>query len=317
MSYINNLEEIKWLFKRLKPNHVQIEIHKPDDDIVDYLNITGNTIVNFTDDMSQNGFTNLSFAQRRSINFEIRVEGIEIIDYNEKTKDKTFEFLFFMPNDQFARITVKGVPNDDLIDFDKFVRLAKDCTACESMLDKEAIIGNSNGNVDTDIIFVAEAPGPRGADKTGIPLTGDVTGKNFEEIINSVGLKRGDIFITNAVLCCPTDSKGKVRSPKNDEIKNCNVFLDTLINLIDPKVVVPIGQVALKALNYIEKHQLTLKGNVATFHDWNGRYIFPLYHPSPLVINTGLRTMGQQKEDYQKLVRIYRNRILSGLNPIR
>jgi uracil-DNA glycosylase family 4 len=315
MSYSKNLEEVKNLFYGIIPNRIDIEVHKRKKKLIT-TNITGSTIVNFIDDEGQNGYTNITFFQSSSIKLEIRAEGIEIISYDVLTKDRSFEFFFFMPDDQIGKIIVIGEPNEDFINFDKLVKLAKDCTFCESMLDKEAIIGYENGNLNADILFIAEAPGPRGADKTGIPLSGDMTGKNFEKILRSVGLKREDIFITNAVLCCPTSMNGKVRTPKSSEIKNCSGYLALLIELIDPKVIVTLGAVALDALQQIEGHQLTLKKHIATFHHWNGRFIYPLYHPSPLVINRGLRTMEQQKADYLHLVRNYETRLLKGLNPI-
>ncbi|WP_249594320.1 uracil-DNA glycosylase [Peribacillus frigoritolerans] len=312
MSYSKNLEEVKDLFYGIIPNQIEIEIHRGEIKVIS-TNITGITTVNFNDDENKQGYTNISFVN--SIKFDIRVEGIEIISC-DVTKDNSFEFFFFMPNEQIGKISVKGEPNDNFIDFDKLVKLAKDCTFCESMLDKEAVIGYKNGNLNADILFIAEAPGPRGADMTGIPLSGDMTGKNFEEILRSVGLKREDVFITNAVLCCPTGKNGKVRPPKSREIKNCSGYLSLLIELIDPKIIVTLGAVALNALKQIEGHQLTLKKHIATFHHWNGKFIYPLYHPSPLVINRGLRTMEQQKSDYLELIRNYENRILKGLNPI-
>ncbi|MBT2655355.1 uracil-DNA glycosylase [Bacillus sp. ISL-18] len=314
MSYLESLEEVKDLFRGILPNHIEIEVHKRDK--IDCINLTGDTTILFEDDARENGYTKISLIQKNSIKFEIRVKGIEIINYDPLSKDRSFEFFFFMPDQEFGRINVMGEPNDNYINFDKLVKLAKDCTICESMLDKEAIIGYQNGNLNADILFIAEAPGPRGADKTGIPLTGDVTGKNFDEILEAVGLKRKDIFITNAVLCCPTDINGKVRKPKTNEIKNCSGYLAFLIELINPKVIVTLGSVALEALKQIEKHQLTLKSHIATFYHWNNRFIYPLYHPSPLVINTGLRSMKQQKTDYLQLVQNYEKRILKGLNPI-
>lgn len=304
MSTIDNLEQIKFFFKGILPNQIEIKIYKENTKIV-CTTITGNVDVIFNDDGDRSGHTRISFVQNNSISFEICIRGIEIISYDELTKDISFEFDFFIDDEHFGRICVKGEPDDNHIDFDKLVRFAKRCTACKAMSDKEAIIGYQNGNVNADILFVAEAPGPQGADKTGIPLTGDRTGNNFEEILRAASLKRRDIFITNAVLCCPTNQKGKVRPPEPDEIENCNVYLELLIELIDPKVVVPIGVVALKALNQIKEHQLKFKNHIATFHPWNGRLIYPLYHPSPLVINRGLRTMEQQKADYIKLIRDY------------
>ncbi|MES1047588.1 hypothetical protein FOA22_24480 [Heyndrickxia oleronia] len=316
MIFMDNLNEVKSLFKGILPNQIKIEIHNGNNIVIN-TEICGNITVKFSYDDDDELCTIMTFLKENSIKYEILVHDIEIISYNEITKDSDFGFAFFTSDGQFANIAVSGKPNNTNKDFDKLVNIAKGCTFCNSMQDKEAVIGYQNGNLNADILFIAEAPGPRGANKTGIPLSGDMSGKNFEEIISSVGLERKDIFITNAVLCCPTDNKGKVRKPETVEIKNCSNYLTSIIEIVNPKIVVTIGSVALKAVKQIENHPLSLATHIATFHPWNGRFLYPLYHPSPLVINRGLRTMEQQKADYLKLARIYKNKIIKGLYPIK
>ncbi|GAA3328717.1 hypothetical protein GCM10020331_073820 [Ectobacillus funiculus] len=78
----------------------------------------------------------------------------------------------------------------------------------------------------------------------------------------------------------------KVRSPTKQEVTNCHPYLARIIELVNPKVIVTLGKKALEALKEIETHQLLLKEDVGTYTKWNNRWLYPLYHPSPQVINT-------------------------------
>ncbi|WP_237562773.1 uracil-DNA glycosylase [Bacillus dakarensis] len=196
------------------------------------------------------------------------------------------------------------------------IKAAKSCVLCEAMKHSEAVLSYENGNLESDIMFVAEAPGPKGADVTGIPLHGDATGNNFEKLLAATNWDRSDVFVTNAVLCCPTNEQGNVRKPTKQEVHNCHTYLAKIIDLVNPKVVVPLGKKALEALNEIESHELILKKDVATYRKWNNRYIYPLYHPSPQVMNMGTRTFQQQRTDFKQLKHNYRARILKGLEPL-
>lgn len=168
------------------------------------------------------------------------------------------------------------------------------------MQDKTAVLSELNGNLNPKVFFIAEAPGRQGADRTRKPFSGDKSGANFQILLDSIGLKREEIFITNAVLCSPRSATGANRKPHRAEIKNCSDFLRRTINLINPKIIATIGGVSLEALKAIEKHEFTLKTDVAKILNWNGRILVPLYHPSPQVIIT-VRNLKQQIRDFQVL----------------
>ena len=157
-----------------------------------------------------------------------------------------------------------------------------------------------NGNLHASIMFIAEAPGRLGADRTGIPLHGDQTGDNFERLLRHVGLTRKDLFITNAVLCNPREESGVNGRPTTDELKKCLSYLRQTIELVAPKIVATLGAVALMALDLIEEHSLVLSSGVAKPVAWYGRTLFPLYHPSPRVFV--YRTRYQQEKDFEKLI---------------
>jgi len=155
------------------------------------------------------------------------------------------------------------------------------CTLCSRMHHRTKVLTHLNGSASSKVMFVAEAPGRLGADKTGVPLHGDATGVMFESLLSGVGWKREDVFVTNAVLCNPRDHVGNNARPTRVEIENCAAYLEMTINAVGPEAIVPMGAVALDALAAIHPHRMTLRDNVAQVQPWGGRVIFPLYHPGP------------------------------------
>lgn len=188
--------------------------------------------------------------------------------------------------------------------FESLCREAEACIICPDLADKKAVLSELNGNLNPKVFFIAEAPGRQGADRTRRPFYGDKSGENFQKFLDSIQLKRDDIFITNAVMCSPRKENGANRSPKKSEIKNCSAFLQRTIQLLQPKVVATLGSVALEALKAIEYHQISLRNDIGKSFDWNGRILVPLYHPSPQVIASH-RRFDEQVRDFQ----IFRNLI--------
>jgi uracil-DNA glycosylase family 4 len=161
------------------------------------------------------------------------------------------------------------------------------------------VLGPANGNLHARVLFVAEAPGRLGGDRTGVPLSGDQTGRNFDLLLRASGLSRSDIFITNAALCNPRDEHGLNSTPTARELRNCSNYLRHTIELINPRFVVALGNIALRALSYITPHNATLTANVAQALPWNGRYLVLLYHPGPRALIR--RPLALQLEDYARL----------------
>jgi uracil-DNA glycosylase len=166
------------------------------------------------------------------------------------------------------------------------------------MSDRSAVLSELNGAFDARVMFIGEAPGRKGADRTKIPFSGDQSGKNFDRFLASIGLKRSEIFITSAALCNPRSASGANRRPAASELRNCSAYLRRTIELVDPRVVVTLGGVALEALKTIEDHEFNLRKDVAQVREWNQRLLVPLYHPSPQVLITS-RDEKAQLRDYE------------------
>ncbi|MFN6965133.1 MAG: uracil-DNA glycosylase [Pyrinomonadaceae bacterium] len=168
--------------------------------------------------------------------------------------------------------------------FREFYLQAQACRVCPDLADKTAVLSELNGNLAPRVFFIGEAPGRQGADRTRRPFYGDKSGANFQQLLDSIGLKREDIFITSAVMCSPRSATDANRRPTRSEIKNCSTHLRRTIELVDPPLIATLGSVALESLKLIEPHDLTLKIHAGTVNRWNGRTLVPLYHPSPQVI---------------------------------
>jgi uracil-DNA glycosylase len=185
--------------------------------------------------------------------------------------------------------------------FSELVSEAASCTRCAAMCERAAVLSLRNGSLAARVMFVGEAPGRKGADRTQVPFSGDQSGKNFDRFIASIGLTRADLFITSAALCNPRTDSGINRKPAKSEVVNCSPFLRRTLAIVDPRVVVTLGSVALEALKNIEWHELNLKASCGRIHAWDGRLLVPIYHPSPQVLASHRREAAQL-EDYQVVV---------------
>jgi uracil-DNA glycosylase family 4 len=189
-------------------------------------------------------------------------------------------------------------PNERVEAFQTLAAEATSCTRCPAMCGRTAVLSELNGSINSRIMFIGEAPGRKGADRTRVPFSGDQSGANFDRFLSSIRLKREQIFITSAALCNPRSSSGANRRPTQKEIANCSYFLRRTIALVNPRVIVTLGTVALDALKRIHHHELNLKASAAKIHSYGERVLVPIYHPSPQVLASHRRET-EQLADYQ------------------
>jgi len=140
------------------------------------------------------------------------------------------------------------------------------------------------GSLDAKIMFIGEAPGYY-EEIQGRPFVGKA-GKILDELLNSIELKRIDVFITNIILCRPP----KNRSPLKKEIEMCKKYLDMQIDIIKPRIIVSMGNFATSYI--LEKFGLIIDkiGNIhGRIHQINNNSgvskIIPLYHPAVAIYN--------------------------------
>lgn len=146
------------------------------------------------------------------------------------------------------------------------------------------------GDPDARIVLVGEAPGEKET-KYMRPFAG-AAGKNLDEFLEVLHLKREEIYITNTVKFRPFKISPKTgrlsnRPPDRGEIELCLPFLLKQLEVIEPEVVVTLGNTPLRALT--GKSDIT----IGEFHgkpiDGWKYSIFPLYHPASIIYNTGLK----------------------------
>jgi len=146
------------------------------------------------------------------------------------------------------------------------------------------------GSYRAKIMLVGEAPGEN-EDRTGRPFCG-AAGKILDELLDSVGIKRQDVFIANILKCRPPGN----RDPKPEEVSSCSGFLEAQIRLIKPKVICTLGNYSTRFIfeKYGLKEKLAgiskLHGKVFRAGDlFSAVVIIPLYHPAVATYNPNMK----------------------------
>lgn len=161
------------------------------------------------------------------------------------------------------------------------------CILCPALVASRSRIVHGYGDPKTQIVFVGEAPGRHGADRTGIPFSGDKSGRILQQILLELDLMDAVVpgeppqlrcFITNVVRCCPPAN----RTPTPSEQRHCEPFLAHELDQIDPWLIVPVGRLALQpvAMRYLGYAPSTIRGLHATILRADTRVIVPLIHPA-------------------------------------
>jgi uracil-DNA glycosylase len=152
------------------------------------------------------------------------------------------------------------------------------CTLCDlSRTRTHAVPGQ--GNWTADIMFIGEAPGFH-EDRNGEPFVG-ASGKFLNEMLDSIGLDRSTVYITNVVKCRPPGN----RDPLPDEIAACSIYIDRQIELVNPKVVVTLGRFSMS--RWFPKERISrIHGQPKRFGDIT---VVPMYHPAAALHQGSLR----------------------------
>lgn len=169
----------------------------------------------------------------------------------------------------------------------EYVRLVKETELFKNCTN--IVIGK--GNLDADILFVAEAPG-KNEDLQGIPFVG-AAGKNLDKFLEKVGLSLDDVYIANILKCRPPLN----RDPLPEEIRAHTPWLIEQIKKIKPKVICSLGNYATKfflAKGVIE--EMKSQPGITSVHGKVHEMIFeglnikliPLFHPAALIYNRSL-----------------------------
>ena len=135
------------------------------------------------------------------------------------------------------------------------------------------------GSATAAVVLVGEAPGAR-EDESGRPFVGGA-GKLLDRLLEEAGLERSDVFITNVVKARPPGN----RDPKSDEVAHHLPWLEAQLEVIAPKLIVPLGRHALA--RFVPDVKITQAHGSVLERD--GRTLFPMFHPAAALRNPKLR----------------------------
>ncbi len=159
---------------------------------------------------------------------------------------------------------------EPLSELRELTRRILSCTKCSLHKTKTNYVPGE-GNISPEIMFVGEGPGET-EDKFGRPFIGKA-GQLLEKIIDKMGYSRETVFIGNIVKCRPPNN----RDPQEDEVKACISFLEAQIKILEPKVIVCLGKVALNNLLNSNYPISKVRGQLFSFMDIP---VIPTYHPA-------------------------------------
>ena len=153
----------------------------------------------------------------------------------------------------------------------------KGCQRCKLHVSRTQIVFGT-GHPHAALVFVGEGPGYH-EDQEGKPFVGNA-GELLTRIIEAIGFRREEVYITNIVKCRPPNN----RNPEPDEIAACEPFLLQQLECIQPQIICALGKFAAQTLLKTDIPISRLRGQ---FRDYHGIKLMPTYHPAYLLRNPG------------------------------
>ncbi len=177
----------------------------------------------------------------------------------------------------------------------------KECKRCELWKTRtNPVVGE--GSLSARILFVGEAPGYY-EDQEGRPFVGKA-GKVLDELLESAGLQRNEVYIANVLKCRPPGN----RNPATDEIRACTSYLDAQLEIIKPEVIATLGNFSLSYIFDkfgLKKDKISkMHGKEFTVSAIRGiKKIIPLYHPAVATYNPKMKEV--LVEDFKALAKCF------------
>ncbi|MFW6014601.1 MAG: uracil-DNA glycosylase, partial [Candidatus Nanoarchaeia archaeon] len=151
------------------------------------------------------------------------------------------------------------------------------CALCPALKENRTNVVFGVGNPEkAKIVIIGEAPGKM-EDLKNEPFVGR-SGQVLTSLLNEIGLSREEVYITNTILCRPPNN----RNPNKGELDNCRPRLDKQLEILNPKVVITLG-------NFATKYMLQTKEGITSIHgqifEKDNMKIVPMFHPAVLLYN--------------------------------
>jgi len=172
---------------------------------------------------------------------------------------------------------------------------ASTCTKCRLAGGRTQVVYGT-GNPDANLMFIGEGPGYY-EDKQGEPFVG-AAGQLLNQMLEEVGVRRADVYITNVILCRPPGN----RDPMPDEVETCAPWLREQIELVDPRVIVTLGNFATRFMLDKPVSISRVRGQRFALE---GRTVIPTFHPAAILRGGGEAStqMAALRSDFQEIKR--------------
>jgi len=214
---------------------------------------------------------------------ELGVDGIQIRVSSEPVKTQSSESLF----GDLTPAPVKLAPSTET--FEQIHQEIGDCTRCPLHQERKHVV-HTEGNRKARLMFVGEAPGAD-EDAQARPFVGRA-GQLLTKIIEAIGMKREQVLIGNVNRCRPPGN----RPPMPDEVAACKPYLLREIAIVQPDVIVVLGNTATKNLLDTREGITKIRG---TYQDYKGIKVMPTFHPAYL-----LRDPSKKRETWEDLKKV-------------
>lgn len=160
--------------------------------------------------------------------------------------------------------------------WEELLERMRECQRCRLKESRSQVVPGE-GPHPAELVFIGEAPGEV-EDRLGRPFVGPA-GQLLDKILESVGLAREEVYITNMVKCRPPQN----RTPQKDEVETCWPWLEAQLRRLKPKIIVALGNVPAQWFLKTREGITALRGQ---FYPWReGIEVFPMFHPSYLLRN--------------------------------
>ena len=172
---------------------------------------------------------------------------------------------------------------------------ASTCTKCRLAETRTQVVFGV-GDPNADLLFVGEAPGMH-EDRQGEPFVG-AAGQLLTRMLAGISMTREQVYIANVLKCRPPGN----RDPQEDEIETCTPWLVEQISLIQPDVIVTLGNFATKFVLQTQQGITRMRGSV---YPWHGRKVIPTFHPAAILRGGGekSRQFADLEEDFALIKR--------------
>jgi uracil-DNA glycosylase family 4 len=174
---------------------------------------------------------------------------------------------------------------------EEVAREAASCVKCRLSAGRTQVVFGV-GNPHAELMFIGEAPGFH-EDKQGEPFVG-AAGQLLTTLLGEIGLQRSDVYIANVIRCRPPAN----RDPMPDEIESCKPWLDQTLELVNPRIIMTLGNFATRFI--LDRPVGITRVRGERFHV-DGRIVIPTFHPAAILRGGGAASqqMTSVRADFQ------------------